>query len=144
MKKQGKETTAEMENEGAGKLEGAGAAEGGKSEGKPEANEKPEGGEGGEGKPEGAEGKPEAGESGEGGGKPDKPEAGIQGYAELSKPEKPIGDASRWKRLDNMTRGYEIKDRGVIVLRCDALTMAFVPQTKLISDINNGWRIVAG
>jgi hypothetical protein len=131
MKKKSEETAAaEMENEGAGVVEG----------GKPEGGEKPEGA-GGEGKPEGAEGKPEAGEGGEGGGKPE-PEAGIQGYAELSKPEKPVGDASRWKCLDASAIAYEIKDRGVIVRTWHGV--AFIPGTKLIPDINNGWRIVAG
>ena len=139
-----KETAAEMENEGA---EGAGKLEGGKPEGKPEAGEKPEGGESGEGKPEGAEGKPEAGEGGEGGGKPEKPEAGEAGEGEgggilVIEVEKPIGDASRWKRLDNRHTAYEIKDRGVIL--DIGLGGLFIPGTKLAPDINNGWRIVAG
>jgi hypothetical protein len=139
MKKQGKETAAEAENEGAG------VAEGGKPEGKPEVNEKPEGA-GGEGKPEGAEVKPEAGEAGEGGGKPEKPEAGETGDEGggilVIEVEKPIGDASRWKRLDNRHAAYEIKDRGVIL--DIGLGGVFIPGTKLIPDINNGWRIVAG
>ena len=53
----------------------------------------------------------------------------------------PIGDPTRWKNLDIRTCAYEIKDRGVIVDL--GLQAVFVPATKLVPDINNGFRIVA-
>ena len=53
----------------------------------------------------------------------------------------PIGDASRWKRLDPTAEVYEVKDRGVIVRTY--MGVAFVPSVKLAPDINNGFRIVA-
>jgi hypothetical protein len=57
-------------------------------------------------------------------------------------PPQPIGDVMRWKRMDDTNSiAYEIKDRGVIVRSWGCLV--FVPATKLVSDVNNGWRIVA-
>ena len=62
--------------------------------------------------------------------------------AEEKKPEQPVGDASRWKRMDDAgASAYEIKDRGVIVRSWGC--MVYVPGAKLARDINNGWRIVA-
>jgi hypothetical protein len=60
---------------------------------------------------------------------------------DAKEPPQPVGDAMRWKCMDATAIAYEIKDRGVLVRSWGC--MAYVPATKLVRDVNNGWRIVA-
>jgi hypothetical protein len=64
----------------------------------------------------------------------------VKGSDEQEPPQ-PVGDALRWKCMDATAIAYEIKGRGVIVRSWGC--MVYVPATKLVRDVNNGWRIVA-
>jgi hypothetical protein len=65
-----------------------------------------------------------------------------QSLAQYQAAQPKVGDPTRWRNLDGRVKGYEIKDRGVLI--DNAFGIAFVPATKLVPDVNNGWRIVAG